>query len=305
MHPAYSVIVFTTLSGTGYGLAAFLCLGMLPPSLAGGLIGFALAGVMIAGGLISSTFHLRHPERAWRAFSQWRSSWLSREGVLAIVFFVPFGLAGLGFTFFDALWTVPAGLTVFLALATVFATSMIYASLKSVHAWYTPLTSLTYVGFAASGGGLVFLTLGAFLGGLPVWMPNLVMIVLAFAWAAKGLWWWRTARESSASTPESATGLGDFGPTRLLDPPHSEANYLMREMGYAVGRRHAAKLKLVALGFGLVVPLLAIRLGMTTAPAGFALLAALSHYVGLLVERWLFFAEARHTVMLYYGRAAA
>ena len=32
---------------------------------------------------------------------------------------------------------------------------------------------------------------------------------------------------------------------------------------------------------------------------------ALAASAGVLVERWLFFAEARHTVMLYYGAEAA
>jgi len=32
-----------------------------------------------------------------------------------------------------------------------------------------------------------------------------------------------------------------------------------------------------------------------------AVLAALAAMAGVLVERWLFFAEARHTVTLYYG----
>ena len=43
------------------------------------LIAYALA----SGGLIASTFHLGHPERAIKAFTQWRSSWLSREAWLA------------------------------------------------------------------------------------------------------------------------------------------------------------------------------------------------------------------------------
>ncbi len=79
-----SIIVFTTLSGLGYGLAAVLGLGLLDPaSVATKAAYVAWRSALIAGGLLSSTLHLGNPQRAWRALSQWRSSWLSREGVLA------------------------------------------------------------------------------------------------------------------------------------------------------------------------------------------------------------------------------
>ena len=99
MHPAKSVIFFTTASGAGYGLLFWLglygSLGLLPAGTWFAVVGFGLALVLVTAGLISSTFHLGHPERAWRALSQWRSSWLSREGVAAIVTYVPAGLYGL------------------------------------------------------------------------------------------------------------------------------------------------------------------------------------------------------------------
>ena len=100
MHPAYSVIFFTTATGAGYGLLAPFGLaagfGLLPADFGFALAGTAMAYVLIVAGLLSSTFHLGHPERAWRALSQWRSSWLSREGVLAIAAFGPTGLFAYG-----------------------------------------------------------------------------------------------------------------------------------------------------------------------------------------------------------------
>ena len=106
MHPALSVIVFTTTSGAGYGLLAWLGLahasGLLPVDGPLGWVALALSFVLITAGLLTSTFHLGHPERAWRALSQWRSSWLSREGVLAVVTYAPMvALAA-------AWWTVTA-----------------------------------------------------------------------------------------------------------------------------------------------------------------------------------------------------
>src|SRR4051812_3263486 len=98
MHPAYSVIFFTSASGGGYLLLALLglfgALGILPADPVLGVVGFGLGFGMVTAGLLSSTFHLGHPERAWRAFSQWRSSWLSREGVLSLASFVPSGVVG-------------------------------------------------------------------------------------------------------------------------------------------------------------------------------------------------------------------
>src|SRR3954467_8783736 len=132
MHPAPSIIVFTTLSGLGYGLAAVLGLGMLDPAAMATKVAYILALALIAGGLLSSTLHLGNPQRAWRAFSQWRSSWLSREGVMAIASFAP--LVGSGLAAWRAgrfIW--PFGLAgAGLALVTVYCTAMIYASLKSV-----------------------------------------------------------------------------------------------------------------------------------------------------------------------------
>ena len=141
MRPAWSIIFFTTISGLGLGLAGWIVIGLLPLMTPGSVMAVGLATLVpIGAGLLSSTFHLGHPERAWRALSQWRSSWLSREGVLAVL--VMAGLAGWFATAYGG-GRVPfwANL-VLLALIylTVYATSMIYASLKTVARWYHPLT---------------------------------------------------------------------------------------------------------------------------------------------------------------------
>src|SRR5271154_7205492 len=103
MHPAFSIIFFTSASGAGYGLLALLGilapLGILPPDPILGFVAMAAALGAISAGLVSSAAHLGHPERALRAFSQWRSSWLSREGVASIITYVPAGLFGIGWVF--------------------------------------------------------------------------------------------------------------------------------------------------------------------------------------------------------------
>jgi DMSO reductase anchor subunit len=308
MHPAPSIIIFTTLSGLGYGLAAVLGLGFLDPAAFATKLAYLSALALISGGLLSSTLHLGNPQRAWRALSQWRSSWLSREGVLAILTFVP--LLGAAIV---ALWSgshiVPVGLIgAALAMVTVYCTAMIYASLKSVQAWHTPLTAACYLLFSASGGlvaGAAFAAAGG-ADGLALILA-LALVFLAAAWIHK-LWWWRRlAVLTPLSTPESATGLGFIGRVRLLERPHVNENYLTSEMGFRVARKHAQKLARIAFTAGGVVPALIVAVLLIVRaepgwPAALLLsLAALSHLAGLVVERWLFFAEARHAVMNYYG----
>ncbi|MEZ5811176.1 MAG: DmsC/YnfH family molybdoenzyme membrane anchor subunit [Rhizobiaceae bacterium] len=306
MHPAYSVIVFTTVSGLGYGLAAVLGLGLLDPSQTATKLAHFAALALISAGLLSSTLHLRNPQRAWRAFSQWRSSWLSREGVLSIATFVPL-CAGAWLAIFESRHVPWIGATgAILAAATVYCTSMIYASLKSVQAWHTPLTSACYLLFAFAGGLLLATVFAALSGSQTVLMIVATAIALAGAWIVKAMWRVRLATMAPLSTPESATGLGSIGHVRLLERPHVTENYLTREMGFKVARKHAAKLAWLSalLGGALPVLLLVVSAIPPFAPdlsPWLIVSALLSHVVGMLTERWLFFAEARHAVMNYYG----
>ena len=131
MHPALSIIVFTTLSGLGYGLAAMLGLGLLDPTATATKVAHVLALALIAAGLLSSTLHLGNPQRAWRALSQWRSSWLSREGVMAVADLPAAAVLGLRWHLRGSL---RSGCRVWSALlcrwSTVYCTAMIYASLS-------------------------------------------------------------------------------------------------------------------------------------------------------------------------------
>lgn len=300
MHPALSVIIFTTLSGFGYGLAALLGLLQPDPALPAVKVGHVLAFAAISGGLVSSTLHLGNPQRAWRAFSQSRSSWLSREGVLAVLTFVPLtaqtGLAVL----FDASFGWLGFIVAVMAAITVYATSMIYASLKTVNAWHNPMTNTCYLLFAVSGGLLALATLNAF-DGLDTSVISLAIVALAAAFIAKIVWYRALDQESGPSTPESATGLGFLGKVRLLERPHMGENYLTREMGFRVARKHARKLRLLAFGLGLILPVLLLLIMAASGMVFFGLVALISHLAGVLTERWLFFAEAKHAVSVYYG----
>ncbi|VAW14999.1 Anaerobic dimethyl sulfoxide reductase chain C, anchor subunit [hydrothermal vent metagenome] len=303
MHPAYSIIWFTTLSGAGYGLAAFLGLGIVAVQGWMAALAYGLAFALIGGGLMSSTFHLGHPERAWRALSQWRSSWLSREGVLALATFAPLSAS--------AVWAIVfgqylPGAGVVLALLcglTVYATSMIYASLRTVHQWHTWATSACYLAFAASSGFVLLIAISAPLARSGIASPA-AMALMALAWTFKLMWWHRADTSQSASTASSALGLPESANPRRLEAPHTGTNYLCQEMGYKIARKHGARLRAIAVGLGGLVPVLCLFAAGTLngfAAQALVAVAAVTHFAGIVVERWLFFAQARHVVMLYYG----
>ncbi|MFT6582247.1 MAG: DMSO reductase anchor subunit [Alphaproteobacteria bacterium] len=315
MKPAYSVILFTTASGAGYGLLFLIGLGVLhgalPTSVGFAVVAMILSLGLVSAGLLSSTFHLGHPERAWRALSQWRSSWLSREGVAAVATYAPALILAIAWIFNvgDRHWVgLFAGLATFGAVATVFCTGQIYATLPTIRQWRTGLTTPVYLLFALASGALFLNAALRVFGEAAQWCDVLVIVSLAVAWAVKGLYWRGIDTALPKHTIESATGLRSMGKVRLLDPPHSEENYLMREMGFKVARKHATRLRRIAVAFGLAAPFLATLalLGMEGFFGAFlAIAAALLGMAGIAVERWLFFAEATHTVQLYYGETTA
>ena len=278
-----------------------------------GFVGLGLALVLITIGLMASTFHLGRPERAWRAFSQWRSSWLSREGVAALVTYIPAGVLGLGWVFGE---TVPgqvaagAWLSVPCALVTIWCSGMIYASLPTIRAWHQPLVAPTYVALGLATGSVLLTALLVGFGYEARWAAISCVLLCAGAWLMKARYWSAIDTAAKTYTAEAATGLGRFGTVRPLDPPHTQPNFVMREMGYQVARRHAVKLRRVASVLLFAVPIIAALLllfmdfaGMTR--LALALLMTLSAGVGVLVERWLFFAEAEHVVVLYYRGGTA
>lgn len=313
MHPAYSVIFFTTASGAGYGLLALLglmaALGGLQPDLWLGLVSFGLAFGLIVAGLLSSTGHLGHKERAWRAFSQWRSSWLSREGVAAALTFVPGGLFALGWVFLGRTdgWVAATGVAAAAgSVVTVFSTAMIYASLKPIAQWHNPRTVPAYLLFSAmSGLCLLNAIMQTFQRPETSWLlaAALLFTLLGLGWRHTS--WQYNDRLTMPSTLNAATGLAG-GSVRSLEWPHTEENYLLKEMGFRVARKHQIRLRAIALLLAFAVPAVFLLISLLVPGpfrAALSVMAATSQLSGLLVERWLFFAEAKHTVTLYYGRA--
>lgn len=306
MNPAFSVIFLTTASGAGYGMLVWLgvldALGLLPADRWFGAVAALLALALSAAGLLASLLHLGHPERAWRAISQWRSSWLSREGVLGLITNLP------ALAFAIAWWlggpTVVLGLLGALCgLATVCSQAMIYATLKPIRQWHNRLVLPNFLLLSLFSGAVWLAAVDA--------VPVVAIVAIVFAVAAgvmKLAYWRHIDTAPPIATMESATGLGFIGTVRPLEAPHTEENYLLREMGYVIARRHAARLRSIALAVGIAAPAVLLVLGLFiggSAAMVVSILAAPVALLGIYIERWLFFAEAMHTVTLYYGGRAA
>jgi DMSO reductase anchor subunit len=185
------------------------------------------------------------------------------------------------------------------ALGTICSTAMIYASLKPIPAWRHPLVLPGYIGFALLTGGLAFAALAQPLPVLCFALP--ILIVLAIAMAILKLVYWRAI--DTAPLPQTrgdAIGLPNRKPS-VFERPHTEANYLTKEMGFVVARKHARKLRLFAVLLFAAIPILCIVIAIATSHSWpWLLVAALSTIAGAFFERWLFFAQAKHLVMLYY-----
>jgi len=324
MHPALSVIFFTAISGVGYGAMLLLGLAVLfePAGFEAGKLAFALllAGALAAAGLLASMLHLGQPLRAWRAFSQWRSSWLSREGVASVLTFVPlvaaFALvarANEGAALRVSGATVAVG-----AVLTLYCTANIYRSLKTVRAWHNGYVWPGYLLHALLGGGTLLWTIAAFATdalprGAHIVLFGIVFLASRLLGRVKAAYWTWLDAAPLAPDAGAATGLAHFGTVRSVEAPHTEENYLTQEMGFRLARKHAAPLRAIALALSSVLPTIAAAIGLIGVTwsalgglepviAPLALIAAVS---GAFVERWLFFAEARHSVMAYYQANAA
>lgn len=298
MHPAPSMIVFTVLTGVGLGM--IVCTGVgLADHARWAVVVLALLLTCVGG--VASIGHLARPSAARFAFSQWRSSWLSREACLL--------LAALGaFSIYAALWlfgdlrVAPLGwVCAILAVATVYATAMIYAQLRAVPRWSGTPTPTLFIATALTGG---LLGVGAASGisgtGAPV-----ELVLMALLAAAGIMVWWQTQaagarRGLDGSSMETATGLTGRGRVRLFEPPHTGPNYLLREMAFKVGRARAYQIRWFGALFGYLLPILFALLALAFG-AWLLVPALLSHILGILAMRWLFFAEAEHVQALYYG----
>ncbi len=339
MRPTFSIIFFTVASGAGYGLWLLMALAslllwpehhqgdgielILMPHLL--IVGLGAGFLLVSSGLASSLGHLGKPERAWRAFSQWRSSWLSREGVAAVLTYLP--VLAIAWAIFHDRWMIPATgasenfegsiwmtgalptvASLFLAtgsLATLYCTANIYACLKPIRAWNNRHVVPSYLIIGIYSGGLFAWALSTVAQGIIHDLRYFLIGTVVFAVAAGllKLSYWRSIDQRADLTTGDATGLGALGKVRSFEQPHTEENYLTHEMGFQIARKHSRRLRLICLLAGFVVPALLALVCLALPILGLAAawVSLLSGLLGIFIERWLFFAQASHAVMLYYG----
>jgi DMSO reductase anchor subunit len=337
MRPTFSIILFTVLSGAGFGLlflaglalaagwplasveiAFFDDFNFSAPAIQHTFVDvrFGLVLMLVAGGtlatagLLSSVGHLGKPLRAWRAFSQWRSSWLSREGVVSVATYVPLVALLIWFVFGKpvepSVGAIAGGIALAIgAVATVYCTGHIYSTLKPIRAWHDGLVVPLYLLFALYTGALWMTALCLLQPmrsefSLLVYAANALAIGPACAFL-KLRYWQRLDRAPTQPDAGAATGLSRFGQVRSFEQPHTEENYLTREMGFVLARKHARRLRAIAFWLILLSPLALIPLCLLIGALG-AWLVLAAGMLGVFVERWLFFAEARHAVIAFYDR---
>jgi DMSO reductase anchor subunit len=190
-----------------------------------------------------------------------------------------------------------------LGLVTVGCTAMIYASLKPIRQWHNPHTAPDYLIFAVFSGAVLLAALWSLWFGAAAALAVAALVAALVAAGAKFAYWRYIDTQKPLVTLASATGLTAFGTARPLDGPHFTENYILREMGYQIARKHAVKLRRIAVGLAFFVPAsLALLAAFGVAPAIVTTAAALVALIGMFVERWLFFAEATHVSTIYYGR---
>ena len=290
MHPAPSIILFTVLSGFGFGLISIVgLLQFLSQISTVDVVFFSLIGLFFSTvGLISSFFHLANKKNAIKSMSQWQTSWLSREAISSI-FCLSIVVGNIGWVFVQNRYINEVGIVLFLlSLFTIFTTSMIYAQLKTVPSWNNILTPALFI-FAALAGGSILL------------MDYASLVLLLIFGVLQVLFWYIADqsfiyKETSVGT---ALGFSKNEDIRAFDVAHTNRNYLLNEMVYKVARKHAIKIRYISFFAAFVFPM-----SLTLVfPGNFSVsvLIIASHLVGIYFSRWLFFAEAKHSVGFYYN----
>ncbi|MBC7780249.1 MAG: dimethyl sulfoxide reductase anchor subunit [Proteobacteria bacterium] len=308
MHPAWSVILFTTLIGVAQGLfvavyaidiGARLDL-IATPARAFFVTGAALAVAFSALGLLASFWHLGRPERAWRAAAMWRTSWLSREVIVLPAFTASvaaycFALAT------DAVWTPSIGLlALVLCLALFVCTGMIYACLKFLQEWASPLTLVNYFLLGCASGFnlatlLASLLAPRFTEPLAVWAVGFTTVALGVRAAMLT----RNARLRPRSTIQTAIGIRHPNVQQKAQGSMG-GSFNTREFMHGRSRHFLRSVKWTFLVLAFPVPAALVWIGATTDASLVLGCAFVVQYAGLLAERWFFFAQANHPQNLYY-----
>lgn len=328
MHPAFSVIFLTTLIGAAQGLflalvtaQVYALFNLVPEQStdfygAGGVLTLVLLGL----GLVAAVFHLGKPSymftRAWRGMSQWRTSWLSRELIalpafMGLVFLYTVAqyadMTGLLFTIGGK---VPVDTTLLLAVIGALmafvlyvATAMIYASVKFFQEWHSPLTVANYLLLGLASG---FTLAAAFAASKGVDLVTMfagwavVFTILGAITRVSSLI--RNSKIEHKSTLQTAIGVRHTK-IKQRSMGFMGGSFNTREFFHGASQEKINFIRAFFLVATFIVPVLMLW-GAVEGSATLPVLAFAFQYVGLLAERWSFFAEGKHPQNLYYQSMA-
>ena len=330
MHPAFSVIFLTTLIGAGQGLFMALVTGQVY-SLANLLepqdnvsfyaMGSLLAALLLVLGLVAAVFHLGKPSyfltRAWRGMTQWRTSWLSRELIALPAFtglVVLYGAAHY-FRLTEPLFVIKGQIPVdptlllgllgaLMSLVLFVCTAMIYASLRFLQEWHSPLTVANFILFGLASGFTLAAAFSAWsgvalVGFFGVW----AVIFTVLAAVTRGFSIYRNGRLKHKSTLQTAIGVRH---TRIRQKSMGfmGGSFNTREFFHGASAGTVAFVRLFFAVMVFLVPIGLLAASNALQSAYLPILAFAAQYLGLMAERWYFFAEARHPQNLYYQSVA-
>jgi len=311
MRPQLSIILFTTLAGMAQGLLFFIALlNIEAPVLSApfiAILALPVSFVLLTLGLVASFFHLGHPERAWRAAMMWRTSWLSRE-VIAL----PAVMALTAITFFFVIsGMVPAWLWAALLIGTLalwICTAKIYQCIRFIQEWSHPSTLSNFILLGLTSGGLLleFLLMLWNDPSVPLGMglisgANFILLFLALNLK---LWIWRRNQQlKPKSNLASATGIKGNN-IRQTSMGFMGGSFNTREFFHHQTDRAISNIRKIILLMAYIGPMILLAFSMNSPSIAEIAFALFIHYIGLLAERWMFFAEANHPQNLYYQRVS-
>ena len=321
MHPAFSVIFLTTLIGVGQGLFLAIYTGevygtldLLPAQSHNFYVtGSVLALFFLVAGLAASFFHLGHPERAWRSASQWRTSWLSREvivlpAVIGVIFIyglvhlLGLNLARFGFETGlanDLSLLIGAGGTLVTFLLYL-CTGMIYACIKFLKEWASPLTVINYTLLGLASGFLLAAALAALLAPALVQFYVVWTIIITISGlVTRTASLIRNARLKPQSNLKTAIGIR-HGKIQQRSQGQMGGSFNTREFFHGAPDWFFRNIKWVFLVLVFIVPIILMVASMGSSGFIILVIAFVVQYIGLLAERWFFFAQANHPQNLYY-----
>ena len=325
MHPAFSVIFLTTLIGVGQGLFLALYTGqlyslanLLPPQSSGFYtLGSLISLLLLIGGLVASVFHLGRPERAWRAATQWRTSWLSREVIalpaaMGLIFIYGvlhyFELTRPLFVISD---TLPVDLTLIVgALGTLatfglfLCTAMIYASLRFIKAWHSPLTVANFLFLGIGSGFMLTAAISAYQGtNLVAFYGTWAVVATLIAAITRITSIYRTSQFKCKVDLQSAIGVHH---SQLYQKAQGfmGGSFNTREFFHGKSDEFLLMVRYVFLLMVFVLPVVLILFSYALESARLPIAAFVIQYLGLILERYSFFTEAQHPQNLYYQSIA-